>query len=116
MRNIRANPLQMALTLAAALLVLKVTLVVVLNYPNYYPPNFGSDFLRGRERYFYGPYQAALYTHIASGPVSLLLGLILISERFRLWFPRWHRGLGRVQVASILVLVTPSGLWMAYYA
>jgi hypothetical protein len=104
------------LTFAAAVLVLKVTASVVSNYHNYWPPNFASDFLRGRERYFFGAYQWAFYTHIASGPISLILGMILISEKFRARFPRWHRYLGRVQVACVLFLVTPSGLAMAYRA
>jgi Predicted membrane protein (DUF2306) len=104
------------LAVLAVVLILKVTTSVVSNYHDYVPPNFASDFLRGRERYFFGVYQLAFYTHIMSGPVSLLLGLILIGERSRARFPKWHRYLGRVQVACVLLLVTPSGLWMAYYA
>ena len=104
------------LTLLAGVLILKVTASVVSNYHNYFPPNFASDFLRGRERHFLGVYQWAFYTHILSGPVSLILGLILIGERSRARFPKWHRYLGRLQVACVLLLVTPSGLWMAYYA
>lgn len=104
------------MTLLAVLLILKVTISVVLNYHNYFPPNFASDFLRGRESYFPGVYQWAFYTHILSGPVSLILGLILIGERFRTRLPKWHRYLGRVQVACVLLLVTLSGLWMACYA
>lgn len=104
------------LTLLAGVLILKVCMLVVSNYPNYFPPNFTSDFLRGRERHFSGVYQWAFYTHIMSGPVSLVLGLILVSERSRTRFPKWHRYLGRLQVACVLLLVTPSGLWMAYHA
>jgi small-conductance mechanosensitive channel len=104
------------LTLLAGVLILKVTASVVSHYHNYLPPNFASDFLRGRERYFFGAYQWAFYTHILSGPVSLILGLILVVERFRIRFPRWHRYLGRLQVAWVLLLVTPSGLVMAYRA
>ena len=104
------------LALLAGVLILKVTTSVVSNYHNYFPPNFASDFLRGRERHFFGVYQWAFYTHIVSGPVSLILGLILIGERSRARFPKWHRYLGRLQVACVLLLVTPSGLWMAYYA
>ena len=102
--------------LLAGVLVIKVTISIVSNYLYYFPPNFASDFLRGRELYFFGVYQWAFYTHIVSGPVSLILGLILISERFRTRFPKWHRYLGRLQVACVLVLVTPSGLGMAYHA
>src|SRR4029079_12733157 len=60
--------------------------------------------------------QWAFYTHILSGPLALMVGLIGINEPFRLRFPQWHRVLGRIQVLVILLLVTPSGLWMAYRA
>ncbi|HEX5102234.1 MAG TPA: DUF2306 domain-containing protein [Pirellulaceae bacterium] len=101
---------------AAAILVGKVTLSVVAGYRDYLPPNFDSDFLLGREAYFWGPYSGAFYAHLVSGPLSLVLGTLLISQRFRQMAPRWHRRLGRVQVACILLLLTPSGLWMARYA
>jgi hypothetical protein len=104
------------LAILAALLVVKVVLSVVYEYRNYIPPNFQSDFLRGREAYFWGPYQWAFYAHLASGPPSLLLGMILVSERLRKMAPAWHRRLGRVQVVIVLLFVAPSGLWMAYYA
>ena len=104
------------LTLVAGVLVLKVVLSVVSNYQNYFPPDLASDFLLGREEHFRGPYQWAFYTHIVSGPVSLILGLVLIGERSRARFPQWHRYLGRLQVACVLLLVTPSGLLMAYHA
>jgi hypothetical protein len=104
------------LTLLAGVLILKVTAIVLLNFRNYFPPNFSSDFLRGRERHFSGIYPWAFYTHITSGPVSLILGLILIGEWSRTRFPNWHRHLGRLQVACVLLLVTPSGLWMASHA
>jgi hypothetical protein len=100
----------------SVLLILKVTVSVVLNYQNYITPNFSSDFLRGRERYFFGAYQWAFYTHIVAGPISLILGLILIGDRFRDRLPSWHRYLGRLQVACVALFVAPSGLWMAYYA
>jgi hypothetical protein len=104
------------LSVLAGVLILRVVFSITSNYHNYFPPDFASDFLRGRERYFPGAYQWAFYTHILSGPVSLILGLILVSERFRTRFPEWHRDLGRLQVACVLLLVTPSGLWMARHA
>ena len=94
--------------------MLKVTAAVVLKYVEYVPPDFNSDFLQGRDAYFAGSYQWAFYTHIASSPVSLVLGLVLLSERFRRNFPSGHRLLGRVQVLGVLFLVVPSGLWMSY--
>jgi hypothetical protein len=104
------------LTLLAGVLILKVTASVVSTYQNYFPPNFASDFLRGREGYFSGAYQWAFYTHVLSGPISLVLGLFLVGERSRSRYPTWHRNLGRAQVACVLLLVAPSGLGMAYFA
>jgi hypothetical protein len=104
------------LVLLAGLLIFKVTISVILGYRDYFPPNFDSDFLLGRESYFFGSYQWAFYTHIVSSPIALLLGVILISERFRLRFPVWHRYLGRIQGVCTLLLVTPSGIWMSYHA
>lgn len=116
MPNARSTKLRKALTLAVGLLIVKVTVEVMLGYRNYFPPDFSSDFLRGRDDYFFGSYQWAFYPHIASGPVALSLGMILISQRFRQRFRKWHRVLGRIQIANILLLLTPSGVWMAYYA
>ena len=100
----------------AALLVAKTAIAVLLLYPDYFPPNFRSDFLLGRSGYFFGPYQLAFNTHILSGPFTLIAGLVLLSESFRHRFPKWHRRLGRIQVFCVLFLLAPSGLWMAWYA
>lgn len=108
--------LQRALRLVAALLILKVTATVVWGYRNYLPPDFNSDFLHGRQEYFSGAYKWAFYPHLASGPVTLVLGMVLTSDRFRLRFPKWHRRFGRIQIMAILLIVSPSGLWMAWYA
>ena len=45
-----------------------------------------------------------------------MLGMILVSKQFRLRFAKWHRVQGRIQVSCVLLLVAPSGLWMARYA
>ena len=100
----------------AVLLIGKVTLSVVIGYWHYLPPDFRSGFLLGREGYFWGPYRWAFYTHLVAGPTSLVLGTALVSERMRRILPRWHRRLGRVQAVCVLAFLTPSGLWMSYYA
>jgi uncharacterized membrane protein YozB (DUF420 family) len=115
MSNKPSATLWRVLTVAVGLLIVKVTVEVMLGYANYFPPNFDSDFLRGREGYFFGAYRWAFYPHIASGPAALFLGLVLLSESFRLRFPKWHRNLGRIHTANVLCVVTPSGLWMAYH-
>ncbi|RLS54216.1 MAG: DUF2306 domain-containing protein [Planctomycetota bacterium] len=109
----RARPIIQGLL---ALLVLKVVGVTFESYRDYVPPDFEVAFLIGREGYFFSGYQWSFYPHIVAGPCSLLLGLLLLSERFRCWRPHWHRRLGRVQVAIVLLIVVPSGLAMAWYA
>jgi hypothetical protein len=116
MRPHRPTLLERILVLLAGVLIFKVTSSVISHYHDYFPPDFASDFLRGREGHFRGAYRWAFYTHILSGPVSLIVGLILVAGVSRARFPTWHRQLGRLQVACVLLLVTPSGLWMAYHA
>lgn len=116
MLNLPLPKLTQVLSLAVSALIVKVTIEVVYGYVNYFPPNFSSDFLHGREAYFASRYQWVFYPHIAFGPVSLFLGLVVISERLRMRFPRWHRWLGRVHVANVLLIVIPSGFVMAWDA
>ena len=114
----KAGPsvLARALSVVTAILIIRVALGVLFDYHNYFPPNFQSDFLRGREAHFWGLYQWAFYTHLISAPASLVLGTLLVSERLRRRAPTWHRRLGRVQGVCVLLLVAPSGLYMARYA
>ncbi|MEM9185892.1 MAG: DUF2306 domain-containing protein [Planctomycetota bacterium] len=100
----------------ACLLVVKTTAAILANYPGYLPADFTTGFLFGREGYFFGAYAVAFYTHIAAGPFCLLSGVVLLSERLRRRSPAWHGRLGRAHVAAVLLLLTPSGLWMAAYA
>lgn len=104
------------LRLLMAIVILRVSARIVANYIHYAPPDFQSDFLRGREAYFWGPYHWAFYAHIISGPIALTVGLFLVAERSRGRFPALHRVLGRVHVANVVFLVAPSGLAMAPYA
>jgi len=110
------NRLGMLLRLLTGVLILRVVISVVSNYPGYLPPDFTTEFLHGRQGYFFGGYSWAFYTHIVTGPFVLLAGLALMNDRLRRRFPAWHRLLGRIQVVSAVLLLAPSGLWMAFYA
>ena len=88
----------------AVVLILRVLAVILANYPDYFPPNFDSLFLQGREATFRGAYRAAFYMHILSAPLVLFNGLILLSEYVRRRHGGWHRWLGRVQVVVLLLL------------
>ena len=100
----------------AVVLILRVLATILANYPDYFPPNFDSLFLRGRERTFTGTYQRAFYVHIFSGPIVLFNGLILLSEHVRRRYGGLHRFLGRLQVVVLLLLVLPSSVVMSRHA
>ena len=100
----------------AVVLILRVLVTILANYPDYFPPNFDSLFLQGREATFRGAYRAAFYIHIFSAPLVLFNGLILLSEYVRRRHRGWHRWLGRVQVVVLLLFVLPSSVVMSRHA
>jgi uncharacterized membrane protein len=93
-----------------------VLVTILANYPDYFPPNFDSLFLQGREATFTGAYRPAFYVHIFSGPVVLLGGLILLNRHVRHRHAGLHRLLGWVQVTVLLLLVLPSSVVMSWHA
>ena len=105
-----------ALRWLTAVLILRVLATILANYPDYFPPNFESLFLQGREATFRGAYRVAFYVHIFTGPVVLFNGLILLSESVRHRYRGWHRWLGRIQVVVLLAFVLPSSVVMSRHA
>ncbi|MCA9217335.1 MAG: DUF2306 domain-containing protein [Planctomycetales bacterium] len=105
-----------ALWIGAYVVVVKVTSSIVLVYSDYFPPNFQADFLIGRETHFWGPYAFAFYIHIVSGPVAIVLGLLLINSHLRIRFASLHRRIGQMQILLVSMLVAPSGLIMSAFA
>ncbi len=101
---------------ATVILILKVLVGILVNYADYFPPNFEAEFLLGREDYFFGFYCLAFYVHIVVTPLALVSGLVLLSDGFRRSFPTKHRWIGRLHVTGLLTLLVPSSLWMSAYA
>jgi hypothetical protein len=58
----------------------------------------------------------ALHVHVVAAVFSLPACLLLLSRRFLRRWPRVHRILGRVVGGIILLLLVPSGTWLAFYA
>jgi hypothetical protein len=59
---------------------------------------------------------AALYVHVPSALLSLPACLVLLVERVRRRWPRFHRWLGRTTGVLILCAVVPSGMYLALFA
>lgn len=113
---IQFSPVVAILRWGMAILVIKITFNIVSNFGDYFPPNFRSDFLLGREGHFFGFYRAAFYSHIISSPLAIFAGLLLMNGSLRNRFPKIHRNIGKWNVVNILLLVVPSGLCMSQYA
>jgi hypothetical protein len=113
---VRLRILTTVLGWLAVVLIVRVLVEILANYPDYFPPNFDALFLQGREATFTGAYRPAFYVHIFSGPVVLVVGLILLSERVRRSYAGLHRLLGRVQVVVLLLFVLPSSVLMSQHA
>ncbi|WP_158265559.1 DUF2306 domain-containing protein [Blastopirellula marina] len=101
---------------ATVLLGVKVVVSIVLQYGDYFPPNFDSSFLVGREKSFTGIYPPAFYAHIIAGPITLLLAAYLMFSGKRKTQQKLHRRLGKLQVLLVLGVIVPSGLIMAIWA
>jgi uncharacterized membrane protein len=113
---VRYRILTTVLRWLAIVLILRVLATILASYPDYFPPDFDSLFLQGREATFTGLYPPAFYVHIVSGPVVLVNGLILLSERVRRRHDGFHRVLGRVQVVVLLLFMLPSSVVMCRHA
>lgn len=61
-------------------------------------------------------WRAALYVHVPSALFALPACTVLLSNRVRARVPRFHRWLGRITGALILLAVVPSGLYLAFFA
>lgn len=112
----RSRILTTVLRWLAVLLILRVLVTILANYPDYFPPDFDSLFFQGREATFIGTYPVAFYLHIFSAPFVLLNGLILLSDSVRRRHPSVHRTLGRIQVVVLLSVMLPSSVVMSRHA
>lgn len=111
--TVRQRFLMAVLRGLAILLILRVLAAIVANYPDYFPPNFDSLFLQGREATFNRTYRLAFYAHIVCGPLVLVSGLILLSETVRRHWSGAHRRLGRVHAILVLSVLVPSSAVMS---
>lgn len=97
-----------------ALLLIREFIGILVQYRWYFPPDFElSNFLAGRQSFFYGSYKIAFYLHIASGPVAILLGTFLYWSGRQAYRTSLHRQLGKLQFFLVTIVLAPSGLILA---
>jgi hypothetical protein len=114
----RLNLLLRVATAMTIVLGVSVLVQLLIPYRGYFPSDLqDSVFLSAHRGHFHGWYRFAFYVHIVAGPIALVQGAALFfsgSRRKRI--PPWHRVIGRVQAAVVLLFLFPSGLVMAQYA
>lgn len=87
--------------------------------------NSFTDFRPGGEKIFIGQRSAmagqplwlfSLHLHVLSGSICLLASLPLLSGRLLRRIPSLHRVCGRIYAASVLLLLCPTGIYLAFSA
>lgn len=105
--------------LQACLLVMYVFFFVLMWRIMTQYTTFKSDeaFLATKQDYVHHThYLIAFFIHVFTSMLALPAGFTQFSSTFRKRWPLWHRRLGWMYIAGIVLLAGPSGLVMAVYA
>ena len=112
--NKRKSRLIQILIALAVVLILRVLVVILMEYRFYFPPDFDKAFfLAGRRPTFAGWYAIGFYTHIISGPFAVVLVVTLLLTGTSRRFKQLHRWSGRLLTLITILAVCPGGIIMA---
>lgn len=92
------------------------TYLMILITLQYIPIKFDVAFLNLKEEIAYPHYQVAFFSHVYTSIIVLITGITQFSKSIRTYFPQIHKSLGKLYVFLVLIIASPSGLIMAYYA
>ena len=93
------------------------TYLMILITLQYIPIDMNAAFLRIKQTEIaLTHYQIAFYIHVYSSLLVLIAGITQFSTYIRKKYPLIHRKLGIFYIIFILLLSSPSGLIMAFYA
>ena len=99
---------------ASIAFIFGIGVLILTPYPHYVPPDFGFGFLRNKSQYFYrSGYFFGFYAHIFGAPLALFAGGLQVSRTLRERSPGFHRRMGQVYVAAVLLFAAPGGLVMS---
>lgn len=90
-------------------------LITIGGFKHFFPYTNPSLFLLGKEAHF-DIYLPALYGHIATSGIILVVGFLGFLESIRVQKIHWHRWLGKAYIVLILFVSAPCGLVMGWYA
>lgn len=96
-------------------IILMGVLITVSSFKHFFPYTNPSIFLEGKEPY-YNIYLPALYGHIATSGIILVVGFLGFLQIIRTKWINWHSRLGKIYVFLIIFISAPCGLVMGWYA
>jgi Predicted membrane protein (DUF2306) len=101
-----------------ALGILYFTGIMLLKIIPYMDFGFSTNFLGTKtDAVLYKThFRIAFYLHITSSLVVMGIGIFQFFPLILSKFPRFHRNLGKMYIALILLLAAPSGLVLSFYA
>lgn len=91
--------------------------LMILITVQYIPIRFDVAFLNiKQEEIVYTHYKVAFFSHVYTSIFALICGVTQFSKFVRNKFPKTHRALGKAYIGIVLLVASPSGLVMAFYA
>ena len=93
------------------------TFLMVFITLQYIPIDFKAAFLNLKEEEIkLTHYQVAFFSHVCTSIFALITGITQFSVYIRNKYSQIHRFLGKTYILIVLLIASPSGLIMAYYA
>lgn len=83
---------------------------------SYFQPDFNQGFLYDKIDIWDAFYKYALFAHVVSTPLLVILSSILIGIGFPSKQPKTHRQLGKTSAILVYSLFIPSSLVMSFYS
>lgn len=104
-------------SIAAILSIFTILMAAMILYTrlDFFDLSQPHQFLFGKEKYFH-IYLPALYGHLLTSSLALILGLFAMFKFIRNRWINLHRWLGRIYVFLVLLISAPCGFVMALYA
>lgn len=101
---------------AAGIILYASWLLILLTLP-YLAFERTTDFLASKQLVYHIKWwRIAFYVHIFSSPVVILSGLFQFNRKLIHVYPKIHRTLGKIYIATVVFVSGPAALIMAFYA